>query len=82
MVNHYPGIKFSGYAPAKISFLLLMYENNSVICPFISSEAMKHQWKKTKKVTVLSLLDDAAKTLKGIVKDYLTSFLPLHGLSY
>ena len=50
--------------------------------PFISSEAMKYQWKKTKKVTVLSLLDDAAKTLKGIVKDYLTSFLPLHGLSY
>ena len=43
---------------------------------------MKHQWKKTKKVTVLSLLDDAAKTLKGTVKDYLTSFLPLHGLSY
>ena len=31
---------------------------------------MKHQWNKTKKVTVLSLLDDAAKTLKGIVKDY------------
>ena len=79
MVNHYPGIKFSGYAPAKTSFLLLMYENNSA---FISSEVMKHQWKKTKKVTVLSLLDDSAKTLKGIVKDYLTSFLPLHGLSY
>ena len=33
MVNHYSGIKFSGYAPAKTLFLLLMYENNSVICP-------------------------------------------------
>ena len=33
MVNYYPGIKFSGYAPAKTSFLLLMYENYSVICP-------------------------------------------------
>ena len=33
MVNHHPGIKFSGYTPAKTSFLLLVYENNSVIRP-------------------------------------------------
>ena len=64
MVNHYPGIKFSGYAPAKTPFYCLCMKIIQLSVPFISSEAMKHQWKKTKKVTVLSLLDDATKNIK------------------